>query len=293
MMVCAICGKKIFTTYPANWPYRYKSKVFCSQDCKIVHTARDLHKVDFANLGLQDMSGFYPYEIPVREGKTEEEGDEDMRGQKLLTDEQKQKAIEIGLEGGDPIKYLKGLGAANPWGNWGYIKMKLKEKDPEKYRKLMKALGEKPAEVKKADKLPAEAQKKTDRKPIATVTKKEVTKDGVKVEAKLLTREEHKEIHFTPERQGSALENADAEVKALFQAIDGGPKKKSLNYKVIGIETKQGKFQYDSASDQMRWMPRNSTVVIMMQAEDWEKLAEDLPGIMETIGASSREEDDE
>ena len=80
MMVCAICGKKIFTTYPANWPYRYKSMVFCSQDCQIVHTARDLHKVDFANLWQQDMSGFYPYEIPVREGKTEE--DSDIRGQR-------------------------------------------------------------------------------------------------------------------------------------------------------------------------------------------------------------------
>ena len=285
MMVCAICGKKIFTTYPDNWPYRYKSKVFCSQDCKIVHTARDLHKVDFANLGLQDMSGFYPYEIPVREGKTEEEGDEDMRGQKLLTDEQKQKAVEIALEGGDPIKYLNGLGMKNPWGNWGYIKMKLKEKEPEKYDQLMKAMKDKgeakekkmkqqretlekmlnPEKVLKVDRLPEEVQ------TIGKTVSVEKKNGGVEVKVAMAPGVNLEEILNQPKKS----------------------RKVNLVYKVIGIETKLGKFQYDRASDQMRWMPKNSTVVIMLQAEDWKQLAEDLPGIMETIGASSREEDDE
>ena len=68
---------------------------------------------------------------------------------------------------------------------------------------------------------------------------------------------------------------------------------KGLKFKVIGIETKQGKFQYDSASDQMRWMPKNSTVVIMMQSADWKQLAEELPEIMKAIGATGREEEDE
>ena len=142
------------------------------------------------------------------------------------------------------------------------IKMKLKEKDPEKYRKLMKALGEKPAEVKKADKLPAE-----DQKPLAKVIRKEITKDGVKVEAKMLVPKEE-----------------------IEKALNGGAKK-CLDFKVIGIETKQGKFQYDSASDQMRWMPKNSTVVIMMPAEDWEALAEQMPEIMKAIGAGGEDED--
>lgn len=275
MLVCAICGKKIFTTYPANWPYRYRNKVFCSLDCKIVHAARDLHKVDFANLGEQDMKGFYPYEIPVRETAPAEERKKDMRGQKLLTDEQKQKAIEIGLEGGDPIKYLKGCGAANPWGNWGYIKMKLKEKDPEKYERLMKALGEKPATVERTEKLPEEAQKKPEPK---------VKKDPL-AEVQLMTKKEHRELHT-----GTTI-NVQEEVKKIIRAINGG--KEPLEYKVIGIETKLGKFQYDHASDQMRWMPRNSTVVIMMQSADWKQLAEELPEIMKAIGATGREEEDE
>lgn len=239
MIRCDICGKTVFTACAdSQWPYRYKEKRFCSEDCRIVHAARDLHKVDFVNLGQQDMQGFFPCEIQVREGKTEEERDEDMRGQKMLTDEQKQKAVEIGLEGGDPIKYLKGLGAANPWGNWGYIKMKLKEKEPEKYDQLMKAQGGKQETVEKAE-----------------------------VKAKLTVP-----------------------TKEIEEILNGGTKK-ALEFKVIGIETKLGKFQYDRASGQMRWMPKNSTVVIMMPAEDWEALAEQMPEIMKAIGAGGEDED--
>ena len=283
MLECFICRKKIFTAYPDNWPYRYKSRVFCSQDCKIVHAARDLHKVDFANLGEQDMKGFYPVNyIPVREAPAEEERKEDMRGQKLLTDEQKQKAIEIGLEGGDPIKYLKGCGAVNPWGNWGYIKQQLQKNDPEKFRKLMKALGEKPAGVEKADKLPEEAQKTVvhHEEPITPEHPERATDTG---NMKLEKVERNDAIDAT-------MKAAAALAKAVKKI---GKEPKGLQFKVIGIETKQGKFQYDSASDQMRWMPKNSTVVIMLQSADWKKLAEDLPEIMKAIGADGREEEDE
>ena len=155
MCRCDICGRRFFTGLDGRlWPYKYKDKVFCSQDCEIVHKARDLHKVDFLNLTDPDMRGIYPPNyIPVQEGPIEEEGEDDMRGQKLLTDEQKEKAVEIAMEGGDPIKYLKGCGAVNPWGNWGYIKMLIQKNDPEKYERLMKALGNKakPAKVEKVE----------------------------------------------------------------------------------------------------------------------------------------------
>lgn len=254
MCRCDICGRRFFTGLDGRlWPYKYKDKVFCSQDCEIVHKARDLHKVDFLNLTDPDMRGIYPPNyIPVQEGPIEEEGEDDMRGQKLLTDEQKEKAVEIAMEGGDPIKYLKGCGAANPWGNWGYIKMLIQKNEPEKYERLMKALGNKakPAKVEKVDKLPEEA------------------KVNVTLKAEELLKKEVEKINKEK------------------------PRKINLVYKVIGIETKLGKFQYDHASDQLRWMPKNSTVVIMMPAEDWKQLAEDMPHIMKTIGAGEGEEEE-
>ena len=269
MCKCSICGRRFFTGLDNRlWPYSYKDMVFCSQDCEIVHKARDLHKVDFLNLTDPDMRGIYPPNyIPVQEGPIDEEGEDDMRGQKLLTDEQKEKAVQIAMEGGDPIKYLKGCGAVNPWGNWGYIKMLMQKNDPEKYDRLMKAMHEKGEEKEKKrkeqreklEKLmnPVEVEK-VDKLPETVMT---ISSDGISVK--------RKETNPTKKQR-----------------------KINLVYKVIGIETKLGKFQYDHASDQLRWMPKNSTVVIMMPAEDWKQLAEDMPHIMKTIGAGEGEEEE-
>ena len=263
VLTCDICGKKIFTVYPENWPYRHGGKFFCSENCRIVHAARDLHKIEYIRFDEGLLTGY----TPVTFGQQKEERKDDMRG-KILTDEQVQKAIDLALEGRDPIVYLKGCGCANPWGNWGYIKMKLQKKDPEKYQQIIEAeakrVKKQAAVVEKADKLPEEAQK-----PVAKVIEKKVTKDGVEVKAKLTVP-----------------------AKEIEEILNGGTKK-AMEFKVIGIETKLGKFQYDAGSDQLRWMPFGSTVVVMMPAEDWKKLAEDLPKVMETIGASSREDEDE
>ena len=138
--------------------------------------------------------------------------------------------------------------------------------------------------MEKADKLPEEAQKPKAPEPldggewesadrvIGKVEKVTRDKDGVKVEVKTELTKQQMEQLFETENSGKA---------------------KDLEYKVIGIETKLGKFQYDAGNDQLRWMPFGSTVVVMMPAEDWKKLAEDLPKVMGTIGAGSREDEDE
>lgn len=258
VLTCDICGKKIFTSFSDNWPYRHGNKIFCSENCKIVHAARDLHKIEYIRMDEGPLTGFTPFVFgkeshPVKY-IDKEERKEEMRRNPLL-EEQNERAIEIAMEGGDPIPYLKECGAANPYGNWGYIKMKLQKSDPERYEKLMKIdkRGRKPAMVEKADKLPEEAKEST---PM----------DRFKLPAQQKTCR-------TPEKEQEEKDN--------------------LEYKVIGIETKLGKFQYDAASNQMRWMPKGSMVVVMMPAEDWEKMAADLPMIMKAIGADNRKDDDE
>lgn len=37
---CRICGKKIFTTYPQNWPFKDGEDMFCSDDCMSVRARR-------------------------------------------------------------------------------------------------------------------------------------------------------------------------------------------------------------------------------------------------------------
>ena len=58
MLTCDICGKKIFTAYPQNWPYKHMSKVFCSEDCRIVYKARDLHKFEYVRLEAPELQGY-------------------------------------------------------------------------------------------------------------------------------------------------------------------------------------------------------------------------------------------
>ena len=76
----------------------------------------------------------------IRDGK----GVNDM---KKLTLENKKKAVEIALSGGNYLDYLKKCGAGNPSASWTYIKKCLQAKDPEKYEQLMAVKKqEKPAE---------------------------------------------------------------------------------------------------------------------------------------------------
>lgn len=69
-------------------------------------------------------------EYQITEGK----GAEIMR---KLTLEDKQKAVDVAISGGNPVAFLKEIGNANPSAAWYYIKKTLKAVDPEKFDQLM------------------------------------------------------------------------------------------------------------------------------------------------------------
>ena len=93
--------------------------------------------------------------------------------QNKLTRDQKGKAVDIAIQGGDPLEYLKKCGAKNPSAAWWYIKKTLAESNPKLLEKIPEKLGtvldekgqavpapEKPEggpKVKIAEKLPPEA----------------------------------------------------------------------------------------------------------------------------------------
>lgn len=259
MMNCAICGKKFFTAYPQNWPYRYKQKIFCSEDCRIVHAARDLHKIEFITLEDRDL-------IPAAKTKRENRKEkEDMRVNKLLKDEEKAKAVEIALEGGDPIAYLKECGCGNPWGNWGYIKMKMQKKNPEQYERIMEA-----------------EKKRKEKSGIVLVPA------GSKVVTEM--RQVKAEVQVAEKLPKEAAEQPVKKVAPPPEPVENLtiPGLEVLRFKVTGIETNYGKFYHDEESGQFRWMPKGSTIVVMMQAADWAKMAEDLPEILRVLGVRTK-----
>jgi hypothetical protein len=55
---------------------------------------------------------------------------------KKITREQKEKAVQIYIDGGDPKEYLKSIGIPNPVQTWCSIKAYIKKAKPEIYRKF-------------------------------------------------------------------------------------------------------------------------------------------------------------
>ena len=101
---CPQCGKEFDVLWPHLWSYKRGQEFLCTYTC--------LRAYD--------------------EGKEANEMGK-------ITNAQKEKAINIAVEGGDPRPYLKQCGSAAPDKLWYYIKTQLKKKEPETYEKLAKA----------------------------------------------------------------------------------------------------------------------------------------------------------
>ena len=111
----------------------------------------------------------------LRSGSQITEGKGDKMGRRIITQEQKDKAVQIAVSGGNPREYLATLGFMDTMNVWCRIKKAVKESDPELYARIPKRIdgdGRKPAETKTAEAEPAEAAE--EKKP-ASFGKYEVT----------------------------------------------------------------------------------------------------------------------
>lgn len=111
---CPVCGKEYDILYPDKWTYKRRRTgehmfYLCSWSC--------LRKFDEAKESAKQ----------VKHGS--------------ITLDQKKKAVDIALAGGNPLTFLAECGSANPVNMWWTIKQNLKEVDPEKYEKLPKRLN--------------------------------------------------------------------------------------------------------------------------------------------------------
>lgn len=123
---CEVCGKITAIMWPEFWVYKKGGCYYCSANCMAVADVKQ----------RREKSGF------VKE-------DSEMKGK--ITLEQKKKAVEIALGGGDPRDYLKACGSKNPDAHWYYIKNKLKETDKKTYYKLVGPVGELLAKIEPED----------------------------------------------------------------------------------------------------------------------------------------------
>ena len=101
----------------------------------------------------------------------------DRMSQNKLTREQKEKAVQIALNGGDYLEHLKKCGAKNPSAAWWYIRKTLGKSNPELLEEINKKTGE-GAEIEVAEKLPEEATITGEEKEQLD----ELTRDGMPLE---------------------------------------------------------------------------------------------------------------
>ena len=162
-----------------------------------------------------------------------------------ITEAVRARAVEIALGGESPLKYLKECGAGNPSAAWMYIKKQLEKKDPEKFARLPDRLPKgRPAEVET---------------PEGEFTPPTVTVDGpIRIE--------------TPE--GRLVTEIP---------VPAATKKAPLEYRVTGISTSIGDFQYFRKQGFIDWTTLDGTAVSMSLAE-WAELMKVFPAVRQVLG---------
>jgi hypothetical protein len=101
--------------WPEFWVYRRGDAYYCSDICMDVAVTRDLKL--------------------MKEARQKRKEAKKMNNGKITLDVKK-KAVEMAINGENPLPYLKKHGAKNPSATWQYIRKTLEKKDPDTFAKL-------------------------------------------------------------------------------------------------------------------------------------------------------------
>ena len=220
---CRCCGKKFDVLYPQQWAYK-KAK---------------------ARGGGYDYLCSWKCLRAEEQKKNKPKGQDDMPNNKL-TAEQKEKAVEIALAGGDYLKYLKECGAKNASAAWDYIKKTLTKENPQKCLELMHKLS-----------------KRKEKKPLEEI-------------AETVTADKPEQKEEEPAITASTVEDRTT--------WSGTPveEKPDFDFKVTAIRTSLGEFSMDSRDGMIYWT-RNCGDKIGMSYRSWEEMTKQIPRILKVL----------
>lgn len=177
--------------------------------------------------------------------------------------ERDQKALDIALEGGNPIEFLKGFGIKNPGTAWYNIKLKVKHGDLETYRKL-------PAKI--TSKKPTAGAATDEAETPETPEMPTVKLDGP---LKIETPEAHNvDIVETPERKiGGLCPPPEVEDDRLFHTAAVRSKK-------------LGTFYYDDKHGTIDWRHPYGEEISLFP-EDYRLLRDSIDMILQVLGVDA------
>ena len=247
MTVCAECGKRMLVHWPEFWPYRRRDMYFCTDVCK----AWNEHKE------FKERTGWMDDYYRLRKGG------KPMAGKVTL--EQKKKAVEIAIGGGNPLPYLKKCGSDAPDKLWYVIKQNLKKVDPVKFAQI-------PERVNSANKTVSMAPVP---EPVVDLT----------IDSEELTRMEIEQEKLQAEARRTVEEimNRSDVTDADKMRID-----KPVNYDGFDVTAVKSpdsgfRFENDPRYGMMTWNTMSGDEV-SLTAEEWRKLAGELPRVLQIFG---------
>jgi len=178
--------------------------------------------------------------------KDEKEGKFDMR---KLTLEDKKEAVRIALSGGNPLDYIRMCGISNAAEAWSKIKEDLKKKDPEAWARLPKRVP-----TTKTEEVPSD----------------EVTKAVMAHPEQPIVQIEGPVVMEPKERDDKGNTKPFS-----FQGFDVS----AVRHPVFG------EFYYDKKFKCVDWRAPDGAET-SLSPELWRELAEQIPGILDILGAN-------
>jgi hypothetical protein len=230
-MKCPVCGKQFTVLWPDLWRYKRGRNYLCGYGC--------MRMID--------------------------------RGETVMekfTKEQKAKAVEIALDGGDPKAYLESIGSKNPENLWYYIKVQLRKNDPETWEKLAGSPKRAPVETPESEFVPAGKPKPLDGGPVEKIEMPER-----KIESALTPENLKKAAEAAKEM----LEEARKEKEKFFglpSYIDG--------FEINGISGQFGIYRASSEHNYFEFVPFGGE--LCMNPGDWHEQIEELNRAAKVLG---------
>ena len=161
-----------------------------------------------------------------------------------VPDEVKQEAIRVAVAGGNPIETLEPY-TRNPKAMWWAIKAKVKETDPETYAKLPDLRNmRKPAK---------------EEKPVTAADAMAACQDAA-------------DTFFGQCRDMGLLKDQPAESEP------------EMEYKVTGIRTELGNFQYYKKTGFIDWTPNDGNDTVSLNLDEWKQFINDWPKVLKVLG---------
>lgn len=161
-----------------------------------------------------------------------------------VPEEVKQEAIRVAIAGGNPIEALEPH-TRNPKAMWWAIKAKVKETDPETYAKLPDLRNmRKPAK---------------EEKPVTAADAMAACQDAA-------------DTFFGQCQEMGLLKDQPAESEP------------EMEYKVTGIRTELGNFQYYKKTGFIDWTPNDGNDTASLNLDEWKQFINDWPKVLMVLG---------